>query len=110
MLHAYSTATSSREQILSMFEGAGSDLSTKAFPVFWRAITTRNSVKLNIQNHFGHLPSGPVLSQFLRESSSLQVLELHGVHFKEEHCYALATVKRTDLASILFLCKAVSRG
>jgi hypothetical protein len=73
------------------------ELSTGEAGIFWRAITTSNSVHMTIENYYGFgnrlaLPSGPILSSFLRESPSLQVLELKGFDFKEEHCRALATL------------------
>jgi hypothetical protein len=104
MLHAYSTTTSGQEQMLTIFQDADSALSSGAYSVFWHAIMTSNSAKMRIVNEGSHLPSGPVLSQFLRWSPSLQVLEFHGVLFKEEHCYALATVQRTDLELKLSEC------
>jgi hypothetical protein len=61
-----------------------------------------------IQDHHEHslagLPSGPILSQFLRENLSLQRLEFNSILFKEEHCRALATLQRTDLKIKLIYC------
>jgi hypothetical protein len=103
-LSARFTATSGREQMLTLHQKVGeTPVSTEECSVFWRAITTSNCVKLNLQNHEGHLPSGPVLSQFLQRRS-LQVLDFRDAHFKEEHCYALATVQRTDLELTLTGC------
>jgi hypothetical protein len=103
-LHARFTATSGREQQLTLFLKCGeAPVSSEECSVFWRAITTSNCVKLNLQSDEDHLPSGPVLSQFLQRPS-LQVLEFCGAHFKEEHCYALATVQRTDLELTLTGC------
>jgi hypothetical protein len=75
--------------------------------VFWRAITTSNSIQVTIQGNDEYdldLPSGPILSQFLQESLSLQVLEFYVILFKEEHCRALATLQRTDLKIKLIYC------
>jgi hypothetical protein len=49
---------------------------TGEISVFWRAITTSNSMQLSIHNDNAEigLHSGPLLSHFLRESPSLQVL------------------------------------
>jgi hypothetical protein len=46
--------------------------------VFWRAITTSNSIQTRIHDggHCLGLPSGPLLAQFLRGSQSLQVLDI----------------------------------
>jgi hypothetical protein len=91
-------------------------LSTGACNVFWRALTTSNSVKLAIMKEAimndgnrlaglpSGLPSGPFLSRLLRESPSLQVLLFMGFDFKEEHCLALATLQRQDLKVKLRLC------
>jgi hypothetical protein len=51
------------------------ELSTGEAGIFWRAITTSNSVHMTIENYYGFgnrlaLPSGPILSSFLRESPS----------------------------------------
>jgi hypothetical protein len=96
-------AMSGQEQTLTLASIVQEDMvvSNREIGVFWRAIMTCNSVKLKIQDYgycLAKLPSsGPLLSQLLRGSPSLQVLELVGLHFKEEHCRALATVQRTDL-------------
>jgi hypothetical protein len=73
---------------------------TGACNVFWRAITTSNMPRLNVQDCRscpGGLPSGPILSQFLRGSPSLQHIHMRGFDFKREHCRALATLERLDL-------------
>jgi hypothetical protein len=80
--------------------------------VFWRAMASSNSVQLMIKDElgmsdFGGLPSGPLLSQFLRESPLLQVLDFDEFVFNDEHCRALATLQRTDLAVTLKECTLV---
>jgi hypothetical protein len=93
-------ATSGQEQTLTLANVSHLDIpvSTGEVGVFWRAIMTSNSVKLNVRsNDLLGLPSGPILSQFLRESPSLQVLEFREFDFMEEHCRALATLERTDI-------------
>jgi hypothetical protein len=50
------------------------------------------------------LPSGPLLSQFLRESPKLQEFVFYAFDFKEEHCRALATLQRHDLDITLQYC------
>jgi hypothetical protein len=50
------------------------------------------------------LPSGPLLSQLLRESPSLQVLHFRVFDFMEEHCRALVTLQRTDLEVKFMYC------
>jgi hypothetical protein len=66
---------------------------------FWRAIITSNGVALTIVNDSNcmALPSGPLLSHFLRGSPSLQVLEFEDFYLGEEHCRALAGLVRTDI-------------
>jgi hypothetical protein len=101
--------TSCREQtlILANITHAGIPAITRVVDVFWRAVTTSNCIHLTISNDndlFG-LPSGPLLSQFLRGSPSLQFLSFDGVHFKEDHCRALATLERTNLEITFNECK-----
>jgi hypothetical protein len=92
-------ATSGQEQelMLATITGKGipKPVPTGACNVFWRAITISNIVQLSIQkvNDSYGLPSGPVLSQFLRGTPSLQVLAFRRFGFME----ALATLERTDL-------------
>jgi hypothetical protein len=83
------------------------DLSTVEAGVFWRAVATSNSVKLRIEDFDDNrlpLPSGPLLSQFLRESLSLQCVNFHSFDFKEEHCLAFATLQRHDIEITLNTC------
>jgi hypothetical protein len=99
--------TSGQEQSLIL---ACNDESIGAADVFWRAIITSNSIQMAIGNYSeysvrGLLPSGPLLPQFFRQSSSLQVLEFCAFLFEEEHCCALATLQRTDLKVELTDCK-----
>jgi hypothetical protein len=70
-------------------------------------VATSNSTRLTIDDRVEGLgmPSGPLLSQFLRESPLLQVLELDWFTFREEHCRALASLQRTDLKITLSHCK-----
>jgi hypothetical protein len=77
--------------------------------VFWRAITTSNCVKLMIYNNDNRLelPSGPLLSKFLRKNLSLQRLDFQMFDFNEEHCHALATLERTDLVVTLSYCTLI---
>jgi hypothetical protein len=105
------------EPMLTIFQNDDSALSTGACSVFWRALRTSNKVKLCIENNEGHLSrgpgnlsSGPDLSQFLRGSPSLQFLQFSGAHFKEDDCYALATVQRTDLNVEFLQCKLEPQG
>jgi hypothetical protein len=100
--------SSGQEQTLVLACGDGSIVSIVEADVFWRAMTASNSIQVTIRGiREGNLdlpPSGPILSQFLQESLSLQVLVFHGVLFKEEHCRALATLQRTDLKIKLSFC------
>jgi hypothetical protein len=98
---------SGQEQELVLVHVDHEEISTGEAGIFWRAITTSNSVKLTIGNDVNllRLPSGPLLSQFLRKSLSLQVLEFNGFHFKEEHCRALAALQRNDLEIKFRCCK-----
>jgi hypothetical protein len=97
-----------------------SDKSTAELGVFWRAVATSNSVRLTISDQSTRsnqwlsdeaqrdrvgMPSGPLLSQFLRESPSLKFLQFDGLRFMEEHCRALASLQRTDLEITLHYCK-----
>jgi hypothetical protein len=103
--------SSGQEQTLVL---ACDDGSIVEADVFWRAMTASNSIQVKIQNYRDHIPvglpsavgvpSGPILSQFLQESLSLQVLEFYVILFKEEHCRALATLQRTDLKIKLSNC------
>jgi hypothetical protein len=100
--------TSGQEQLLILAHVDHPGISLEEASVFWRAITTSNCVNLEIGNVNANrveLPSGPLLSQFLRESPSLQVLQLRAFDFKEEHCRALVAVERTDLEVLLTDCK-----
>jgi hypothetical protein len=94
-----------QEQLLILVHLNHPEISLGETDVFWRAITTSNCVQLRIgnANRVG-LPSGPLLSQLLRESTSLQVLQFRGFDFKEEHCRALVTMQRTDLKIKLLNC------
>jgi hypothetical protein len=90
---------SGQEQELVLIHLDHPEISTGEAGVFWRAVATSNSVKVRIDdddNRLG-LPSGPLLSQFMRGSPSLQGLVFQGFDFKEEHCRALTTLQRTDL-------------
>jgi hypothetical protein len=93
--------TSGQEQCLILAHLDHPGISLGEAGIFWRAITTSNCVQLRIGNANRGvgvgLPSGPLLSKFLRESPSLQVLELRMFDFEEEHCRALAALERTDI-------------
>jgi hypothetical protein len=69
---------------------------------------------VTIHDHHGYslvgLPSGPILSQLLRETPSLQVLEFNEFLFKEEDCRALETLQRTDLKIKLRRCSLDPQG
>jgi hypothetical protein len=100
--------TSGREQSL-ILACASIDASIGVADVFWRAITKCNSIQVAILDYYGYyihvgLPSGPILSKFLRESPSLQVLKFNDFLFDEEHCRALSTLQRTGLEIKLFGC------
>jgi hypothetical protein len=100
--------TSGQERTLMLMQDADSKHPTGAINVFWHAVTTSNSVKLTIQDcqyRPGGLPSGPILSQFLRRSPLLQILHIHSFDFKEEHCRALATLQRHNIEIKLRCCK-----
>jgi hypothetical protein len=102
VLQAYFVATSGQRQTLTLKKPAWGDIPafTREASVFWRAIMASNSVKVSLRSNGDHssgLPSGPLLSQFLRESPSLQVLDFRMFDFKEEHCRALATLQGTNL-------------
>jgi hypothetical protein len=98
-LIVYFTAKSGENQKLNLWVSDNSEyLPSAACSVLWHAMTTSNSVKLMLQSFFVHgLSSGPVLSEFLVESTGLLVLEFEGLVFEEEHCRALAALQRTDL-------------
>jgi hypothetical protein len=115
-------ATSGEELALILVQHRESDKSTAELGVFWRALATSNSVGLTISDQLTDsgeytindefhcefkvgLPSGPLLSQFLRESPSLKFLQFDGLRFMEEHCRALASLQRTDLEIALHYCK-----
>jgi hypothetical protein len=114
-------ATSGEELALILVQFRESDKSTAELGVFWRALATSNSVRLTISDQLTDsaefttddelpeykvgLPSGPLLSQFLRESPSLKFLQFDGLRFMEEHCRALASLQRTDLEIALHYCK-----
>jgi hypothetical protein len=109
-LHASSVSTSGQEQRLNLakigIRNEDIPVSPRAVSVFWRAVVTSNSVELIIYDEINlGLPSGPILSQFLRGSSILQVLTFVGCHFKEEHCSALATLQRHNIEIKLRICK-----
>jgi hypothetical protein len=113
LLHARSTVTISEEQCLVVWTHYNS-LPTQVCSIFWRAITTRNSVKLTIQCHNGltGLPqtSGPVISQFFGMSRSLKHVEFVRVAFKKDHCRAFAGLERTDLAIVFRECGFQPKG
>jgi hypothetical protein len=89
------TSKNDQQQTLTLFERADvHHLSMEGRVVFWRAITTSNCVKLRMQDW---VATASIIAQFLEESPSLQVLQLEGIHFREDHCRALATVQRTGL-------------
>jgi hypothetical protein len=93
--------TSGQEQFLILAHLDHPGISLGEASVFWRAITTSNCVQLRIRNGVNAnrvgLPSGPILSKFLRGNLSLQHLHFQEFDFKEEHCRALVTLQRTDL-------------
>jgi hypothetical protein len=115
-------AASGEDQALILVQlQGGSDKLTAELGVFWRALATSNSVGLTIHDELtrgyeflrsdelhdskGGLPSGPLLTQFLRESPSLKFLQFNRVRCMEEHCRALASLQRTDLEITLHYCK-----
>lgn len=114
VLQAHSTATSGEEQSLLFWKPVvSSPQPAGACNIFWRAITTRNSVKLKIG--FGGFlgqteTSGLVLSQFWGGSPSLKYLEFMLAGFREEHCRALATLERTDLSIVFRDCVFEPQG
>jgi hypothetical protein len=71
-------ATSGEDLALILVGPYLSDKSTAEVGVFWRAVATSNSAQLTIKDDLAvgdlGLPSGPLLSQCLRESSLLEVL------------------------------------
>jgi hypothetical protein len=87
-----------QEQILFLAHLEHPVVSTGDVNVFWHAVATSNSMKVTIhnENRF-RLPSGPVLSQFLKQSPPRSVLKFDGFHFDEEHFRALETLEREDL-------------
>jgi hypothetical protein len=100
-------ATSGHEHTLMLMQDSDPAHPNGACNVFWRAITTSDMVQLSIHDcrfRPGRLPSGPILSQFFRGTPLLRVLHIRGFDFKEEHCRALATLKRTDLKVKLSEC------
>jgi hypothetical protein len=113
-LHASFMATSGQEQTLTLaaFGDETITVSTREVGVFWRAITKNNSARVSIENvnHSSRLPSGPLLSQLLRETPSLQHLDFQSFIFEEEHCRALATLPRTDLVVALSYCTFDPQG
>jgi hypothetical protein len=93
-------APSGQENFLWLCQDSHPAHPTEACNVFWRAITTSNMAHLVIQDcqsFPGGLPSGPILSQFLRGSPLLQSVHMREFDFKEEHRRALATLERFDL-------------
>jgi hypothetical protein len=110
LLLASSTAASGQVQTLTLtrLQETDADVSAGACSVFWRAIETSKSARIEIRGNgraLVQLPSGPTLSKFLRENLFLQVLDFHGFNFKEEHCRVLATLERKDLEVKLRHCK-----
>jgi hypothetical protein len=96
-------STSGQEQTLILVSTTHlSPISAETVGVFWRAITTSNTHQLRIRNMM--IPLGPLLSQVLRKTPSLQVIEFWGFHFGEEHCRDLATIERSDLELKLHQC------
>jgi hypothetical protein len=105
----YFTATSGEKQKLHLWAPTNSEcdeyLPCAVCSVLWRAMMTSNSVKLTLQSFSVHgLSSGPVLSQFVVESTQLRVLQFKGLFFEEDHCRALATLQRTDLEVKFYDC------
>jgi hypothetical protein len=96
------------EHALILVQTSLSDKPTAELNVFWYAVATSNSVELRIKDELDSddlgLPSGPLLSQFLRERPLHQFLEFDGLTFRKEHCRALATLERTDLRVSLRKC------
>jgi hypothetical protein len=81
--------------------GSSASLSAgaRASSIFWRAVTTSNCVKLNLENTRGWsnpLPETALL-QFVEASLSLHLLEFGYFHFKEADCRALATLERKSI-------------
>jgi hypothetical protein len=100
-------APSGQRNTLMLLQDSHSAHPTGACNVFWRAITTSNMAHLGIQDCRscpGGLPSGPILSQFLRGSPLLQHLHFQDIDFKEEHCRALVTLQRTDIEVKFITC------
>jgi hypothetical protein len=115
-LHASFMSTSGQEQTLTLatFADESSTVSTREVDVFWRALMGNNIGRVSIESddfdsRLG-LPSGPILSQFLRGSPLLQDVEFHGFIFEEQHCHALATLPRTDLVVTLRYCTFDPQG
>jgi ribosome-binding factor A len=80
---------------------SASPLSAGLSSIFWRAVTTSNSVSLHLicnveSGQFG-LCSAPSLSIYLGGSPWLQRLRIQGFGFEEAHCCALANLERMDL-------------
>jgi hypothetical protein len=80
--------------------------------VFWHVVATSNCAKVELE----HLPEssticfGPAFLQLLEASSGLELLEFHGFTFKEAHCRALATLKRTGLEVTFRRCSFHPQG
>jgi hypothetical protein len=75
LLHDSSMATSGQKQTLACLKAIDADVSTVAYSIFWLAIESSSSVTLIIRScrrGLVELPSGPVLSQMLRGTPSLQ--------------------------------------
>jgi hypothetical protein len=105
--------TSGQYQILNLAQLHHAEISTGEVSVFWRAVATSNIVELTLLRPWDSLivlPSGPILSKILRESTALQDFHLHGFHVKEEHCRALETLQRTDLKIKLSGCTIKPEG
>jgi hypothetical protein len=106
-LEAHFEGSSGQEQRLIL--ACDDMVSAGEADVFWRAIITSNSIQVTIRDYHEHsligLPSGPLLSQFLREMPSLRHLEFNVFLFRAEHCRALATLSRTNLKVKLRSCK-----
>jgi hypothetical protein len=106
-LAAHFTATSGVVESLFLMKRPHNSASVLAgaSSIFWHAVTTSNCVALVLKGCSSLcLCSGPALSQSLRASPRLKDLQFADIDFEEDHCRALATLKKTDLEISFWQC------
>jgi hypothetical protein len=105
------TSHESKSLLLATRTRSASPLSDGLSSIFWRAVTTSNSMSLNLISQVEiWLCSAPSLSKFFRGSPWLQRLTIKGFRFGEAHCRALANLERADLEITLADCFLDAQG